>query len=507
MRVFRRQQAQELDRISMDKMGVSGITLMGNAGHRIAEAALEVLGDNPTKRIAICCGKGNNGGDGFAAALHLTQYEITIFSIPFADIIQGDSKHYFVSCLEKGIPIIHGIELPESNEYDLVIDALLGTGFHGELRTPISNWTDWMNSCPGKILSADVPSGVDADSGTAAEGSVTADITITMGHAKTGLMLNPGSGQSGKIIPVDIGFPNIYDQLTGDRWNVFNDELCYKWLSPPPVDTYKHRQGKVLIVSGSTGMTGAASLSTYGALRSGAGLTVTCAPESLNPIYEANIIEGMTLSCPDEGKGYLDEDNFKDMECMFDWADVLMIGPGLGGNLSTVKLVERIVTSLKVPMVIDADALRIFANDQTLINELDSEFVLTPHYGELAAILGKTQDSIKENFPSIFEDLLKSCSGVIVAKNAPTCIGKTGEIVINNSGHQGLAAAGTGDVLAGLIAGLISQGIPIFEASQIGVYLHGKAADILLPEKGYRGLISSDLLDQIPKVIRRYELA
>ncbi len=506
MRVLRRHQAQELDHISMKEMGIPGVQLMGKAGEKVAHTVKEILGLDTRKKIAICCGKGNNGGDGFAAALYLDQYNLTIYSLIEPKDILGDSKHYFDLCKEKNITIIHGLDIPTDSKYDLVIDALLGTGFHGEMRSPFSEWLKWINDQESTIVSVDIPSGVDADTGSAAKEAIHADFTVTMGNVKTGLVLNPGSSLTGIVIPVDIGFPDIYDQLSGLTWTMFTEDVCHQYLKPPKKDTYKHQQGKVLIIAGSKGMTGAASLATYGALRVGAGLTVTCAPESLNTIYESNILEGMTLVCPDEGEGYFSENNYEDMECMFDWADVLLIGPGLGGNPSTVRLVEKIVTNLNIPLVIDADALRIIVDNHTILKNINTEFVLTPHYGEFAAMLGKDQKTIKKEFPILLEDFLSKLKGVIIAKNAPTCVGTKKNIVINSSGNQGLATAGTGDVLAGMTAGFISQGIPSFVAAQIAVFIHGKAADQLVGCQGYRGQIASDLLTEIPKVIRQYEI-
>ncbi len=505
MRLLRRHQSQELDQISMDEMGISGIILMGKAGKTIAEHIKKKFIKDDMKRIAICCGKGNNGGDGFASALHLDEYELTIFSLTQPDQIQGDSTYYYDKCVEKNMSIVYDEDLPENQHYDLIIDALLGTGFHGHLRSPIDAWTRWINQNSDFVISVDIPSGVDADTGAVAGDAVSADITITMDSINTGLVLNPGSEQTGEVIPVDIGFPDIYDKLTGFAWNLFEHSLCKIWLKPPPLNTYKHRQGKVLIIAGSKGMTGAASLATHGALRSGAGLTVTCAPASLNIIYETNILEGMTLSCPDDDRGYFTEDNYTDIECMFDWADVILIGPGLGGNESTIKLVGKIISSVEVPLVLDADALRVFVNNKDLINDIKTPFVLTPHYGEFAMLLGTDEKTLKTSFPAFIEEFSEKNSGVIVAKNAPTCIGYNGRIVVNSSGNQGLATAGTGDVLTGVIAGLISQGIPPFDAAQIGTYIHGKAADQLQINTGYRGLIASDLLKEIPKVIRHYE--
>jgi NAD(P)H-hydrate epimerase len=508
MRVLTRKQSRALDRIAIDEMGIPGTTLMENAGKAVAEQALQMLESRGAAKVAVLCGKGHNGGDGFVAALQLKNagVEVEVYALPEAKEIQGDPEFFYRQCREADLTVIHGSEILPTGSYRLIIDGLLGTGFRGELRSPIDRWTQWINAQQVPVLAIDVPSGVDANSGLVAESAVRATATVTMGYVKVGMLLQPGKSYCGNILPVDIGFPAILDQLPGAAWATSDEKLPEKYLTPPPADSYKHRQGKVLIIAGSTGMTGAATMSTLGALRTGVGLTVTCAPSSLNPIYEVNLMEGMTLSCEDAGRGYFGLDNYSEIEPFFTWSDVLLIGPGLGSAGATHNLVEKILLSYDKPIVIDADGLRVLAHDPHLITKIASPFVITPHYGELGAILERDHAAIKAELPEVLEDFMADFPGVLVAKNAPTCVAYRDRVVINTTGNQGLATAGTGDVLAGMIAGLIAQGIPLFEAAQLGVYLHGKAADKALTTRGYRGLLSSDLLDTIPEVIRSYEL-
>ena len=506
MRLLTRNQSQILDQVSMEKMGISGLTLMENAGKEVARVSGSVLeGEKKEKQIVICCGKGNNGGDGFSAALHLNQYNLTIFSIPEKSDISGDSLHFYTKCIEKGIKIIHGYELPISKEYDLIIDGLIGTGFSGGMRTPLKKWTKWINQQDCTVVAIDIPSGVNANTGSASEDAVKADFTVTMGWTKVGMMLNPGSRYCGKVYPVHIGFPDVLDQLEGMKWRSFEEELALGNLTKPDLGTYKHRQGKVLILAGSNGMTGAATLSTIAALRSGAGLTMTSAPESLNFIYETNLMEGMTFVCKDGGDGYLAEQNFEEIHSHLDWCDVILIGPGLGARETTRQLIERIILSSEKPLIIDADGLRCFIKNSDLFHQISAPFIITPHYGELASILGKDIQEIQSNFPDSLESFLHEFPGVIVAKNAPTCTAFRNEIVINTTGNPGLATAGTGDVLAGIISSFLAQGIPAFEAAQCGVYIHGLAGDIASEDLGYRGLIAGDLLEIIPEAIKQYE--
>ena len=457
-------------------------------------------------KVAIICGKGNNAGDGYKTALELQKVGINpqIFIIPDKKDIKGDSLFFYEKCVKENIAILHSID-PPKQKFDLIIDAILGTGFKGEFRTPILDFTKWINKQKSLVLSIDIPSGVNANSGNIAETAVKADTTVTMGLTKVGMTLEPGKSHCGEIIPADIGFPNIYDDLSGMKFRTEDEDLAYKYLDAPDVNTYKHRQGKLLIIAGSRGMTGAAILASLGAIRSGVGLVTTFAPKSLNNIYETNIIEGLTISCEDKDKGFFTKNNYDEIEKYFDWSDALLIGPGLGLNISTKELVKKIVTNYTKQVVIDADGLNCFEKNMDLFNKIKSDYIITPHQGELAKLVNTNTLDISDNLIEFLQTFMNKYKGTLVAKNAPTLITHENNVVVNSTGNQGLATGGTGDVLSGVIASFVAQGIPAYVAAELGVFIHGKAADNVAEHRGYRGMIASDLLDMLPQTIMTYE--
>jgi NAD(P)H-hydrate epimerase len=506
MKLLTKEQAQELDRIAIEQMGIPGVELMGRAGSAVADYAQNMIAGIHNPKIAIVCGKGNNAGDGYKAALELQKVGLkpNIFIIPDKKEIKGDSLFYFEQCIKENITLKHSIE-PPKQKYDLIIDAILGTGFEGKLRNSVLEYAKWINDQNSLVLSIDIPSGVDANNGNIADNAIMADATVTMGMTKVGMTLEQGKSHCGDIIPVDIGFPNNYDELPGLKYRRVDEDLAYIYLKAPDVSTYKHRQGKVLIIAGSSGMTGAAILASLGAIRSGAGLITTCAPKSLNNIYETNIIEGLTVSCEDDGKGYFTEKNYNEIEKYFDWSDTILIGPGLGQNDFTKKLVKMVVTNYDKPLVIDADGLSCFAENMELFKEIKSEYIITPHYGELVRLFDKNNANINNNIIKYLQKYVSKFKGTLVAKNAPTLIAHGNEVTVNSTGNQGLATGGTGDVLSGVIASFVAQGIPASIAAELGVFIHGKAADFVAEQKGYRGMIASDLLDMLPQTIMTYE--
>ena len=505
MRIVTVAQAAELDQKAMQDHGISGIDLMGAAGKAIAEEVKKMAAEIHDPRIAIVCGKGNNGGDGFAAAACLYQFSVQVFSVVDQDDIKGDSAHFHKVCIQKKVTIHYGINTPDVFKCDLVIDALIGTGCQGELRDEIAKWTTWMNKLSCFVLTVDCPTGIDGNRGIAAQNSVRAEKTVTMGYPKLGLYIKQGQEYAGEIEAVDIGFPDIIDELPGFRWSTFAAPNISDMFSKLDTDTYKHRQGKLLLIAGSKGMTGAAVLSTFGALRSGAGLTITCAPESIEEIYEKTIIEGMTIGCPDDGNGFLIPASYKIIEEKFEWCDAIVIGPGLGNNAQTIKLVEQIIFNAKKPLIIDADGLRAFHGNQNLFKKINVPFIITPHEGEFCQLMGINRDTYVNSFPDIIEEFMADFSGVLVLKNAPTITFQNNDAIVNLTGNPGMATAGMGDVLAGILGTFSAQGMDVFQAAQAGVYLHGSTADGKIEEKGQRGLIASDLLEELPKVMREFD--
>lgn len=503
MHILTSQQSRELDKISENVFGISGETLMGNAGEKIADTVRQSCHDLGIKNILIVCGKGNNGGDGFAAAAALAEFNPKICHLYPPEKFKNDSLRCYDECIKKGISTVFKENPSELEKFDLIIDAMLGVGIYGRVREPVAGWIDWINSQSGRVIAVDIPSGINADTGFFSGTAVRADMTISMGFEKTGHHFFPGKDNCGKLITADIGFPKMESPLSGIQWKLFNEELPKQLLIAPPKNSHKHGQGKVLVIAGSKGMTGASILSGKASLRSGAGLVKLCTPESLSPIVESLFIEGITFPCEDSGKGYFRERNFEEIEKELDWCDSLIIGPGLGRKTETKNFALKVIESCPKPMVIDADALRLVSGHISLLSD---SCVLTPHLAEFSYMVNHPLDSVRENFIRVIGEFMNEFSGTLVIKTTPASVVFNGNGFINISGNQGLASAGTGDVLAGCIGGLIAQKISSSDASKLGVYVHGKTADSLISETGYRGLTATDVLNNIHKVIKQYEL-
>lgn len=491
----------------MEKHGISGTTLMGKAGEKIAETVRDFTLESYDPVIDIVIGKGNNGGDGFAAANVLVQwgYRVQIYCLMAESDITGDASHFYLKCKEKNISMRFDINIPEATSENIIIDALFGTGYRGKIRQEYLPWIEWINQSDALRVSADIPSGVNANTGRIDSKAVKANLTVSMGYGKIGHFLEPGKSYSGDVHSVDIGFPPVSAELDGRQWSVITREWVESKIHPVLPETHKHRQGKILFVAGSTGMTGAAYLATMGALRSGAGLTVTCAPSSLNSIYESKITEGMTISCDDENKGYFSLSNFNQIEEWMEWADVLAIGPGLGKKEETASLVDQLITRSPIPIVLDADGFRILYRNPAILHSVKHPIILTPHYGELSRLIERPAEEIQSNILEAIETFLNSFPCVLVAKNAPTCIATENVGFINSTGNPGLASGGTGDVLTGMIAAFLSQGYSALTSAQLGVYFHGVAADSAAENKGMRSLLASDVLNSLPQVLKSYE--
>mgnify|MGYP003957503553 CR=1 FL=1 len=508
MRILTKKQAKELDLMAMVKEGIPGEQLMGNAGMAIAKLAEEITASNANMAIAVVCGKGNNGGDGFAAAQILKDCgrNIDVYSLYPESNITGDAKTFYSKLIEAGQEVQFIAHSPTKNiSYSLIIDAVLGTGVRGELQSEITSWIRWMDEQNSQILSADIPSGLHADTGLVNPICVTANKTVTIGYPKIGMLHNDGPDASGEIVTADIGFPNLLEKKKDMHWSIFDDSDMKTLFPKLPRNSSKHSQGKVLLIAGSKGMTGAAVLAGIGAMRTGAGLVKACVPESLNTIFETKMTEVMTIPCEDHDLGRLQMDNIKLLKSAIKWCDCVVIGPGIGNHSSTKNMVEKIVVTSNIPMVIDADALEIFYDNDQLLSKVEAPFIITPHCGELSKILKVGKTHLENNFPEMASNLSKNINGVLVAKNAPTITLKGSHGIFNPSGNSGLSTGGTGDVLSGMLGSLMAQGFDPFIASQIGVFLHGKAADICARELGQRGMIASDLLNTIPKAIALYE--
>ena len=502
-------QAKSLDSIALKKYNKTGTSLMKNAGHCVSEQARSLLQKIQSPEILIICGKGNNGGDGFAAASILkdNDYSIKIHTIMPEDKIKGEGLRFFLECKKKGILISFGLDLQNIPYPDLIIDGLFGTGYRQDMNREIYTYIQWINQSNSMVLAIDIPSGLNGDTGEVGSIAVKADRTVTFGYSKLGMVLKKGPEYCGQIIEEDIGLPKISEiELCGINWTKFSEDKCKEILKKPELDNHKYRSGKVLIISGSRGMTGAAILSTNAALRCGAGLTLTTNPSSLNHVYEKSITEGITFSLPDGDEGFLHISHYDLIMEKVEWADSVLIGPGLGRNEATQSLIKKLVESIDKPLILDADGLFPYSGALNKLSRKKKPLIITPHFGEFARLINVEVEDIISDFPRIMENTLKIFDQTLLIKQVPICTLEKNKAVVNISGNPGLSTAGTGDILSGVIASFLAQGLNSFDAAMLGSFIQGKSSDELLFSKGFRGQIASDLLETIPSVISKYEL-
>jgi len=505
MRILTKNQSRNIDKISIEKYKISQHSLMITAANSIVSHIEKYSASiNIKPKLLFISGKGNNGGDSICAAniLYKKGYDLHLHFLIEKDKISGPSKIYYEKYIDLSSHISFGSSLKKIEGYDLLIDGIIGTGFRGVLDNNLVDWIEWINNSNMYIVSIDIPSGLDSDNGLAFPVAINANDTITFGHSKVGMHLADGKDYCGNIIVKDIGlYQSALDEIDDIECELFNDKDVESILTKVPTNTYKQNRGKVLIIAGSIGMTGAAVLSTYGALRAGAGVTITVCPLSLNSIFEKYILEGMTFPCEDNDNGYLGIDNYDSIMEKVEWADSLVIGPGLGLNKDTIDLISRLINTIDKPIVLDADGLSCF---NKLKEPLDN-IVITPHLKEFSRIIKIKKSIIINDFIAITKNFIKQFNCVALIKHVPACIAYNNRLSFNSSGNSGLSTAGTGDVLSGMIASFISQKINNYDACRLSSFFHGMAADRLLNDKGYRGIIASDLPLEIARVIKEYE--
>ncbi|MCF7809354.1 NAD(P)H-hydrate dehydratase [bacterium] len=503
-------QMRECDRYTIEELSLPGLVLMENASRAAAAEAIQMLdGDVLGSLVLIYCGKGNNGGDGFAIARHLSNNgaDVEVVLIGETKDLKGDAK---TNCglFLKLDGIVHEVvkedDFPLTEEIpDLVIDALLGTGFEGRVRGLYAEAIEHIKTFYAPILSVDVPSGVNAESGLAVEPVVSADVTVTFGLIKLGLLLSPGRQYCGDVKVADIGIPpDVVDKQDIQQFLISEDDVKFHLPRLHPA-AHKGDAGHVFIIAGSPGMTGAAALSAEAAMRSGAGLTVVGVPESLNPILEAKLTEAMTLRLPENDNGFLTKDALSICKERIEWADVVVFGPGVGCDKDTVSFFEGMLEKLDKPLVIDADGLNLLADNPELFSKLPKNTVLTPHPGEFSRLTGLSTTKIEAGRIEIVRKMAKKWNVALILKGAPSVTAiPSGDVIINTTGNAGMATGGSGDVLTGIIASLIAQGLDVKAAAWMGNYIHGAAGDLAAEELGQQGMVASDIIKFLPKTLK-----
>jgi hydroxyethylthiazole kinase-like uncharacterized protein yjeF len=504
MKILTNEAMRNVDARTQAEFGISEQELMDEAGRAVARVALERF--SPAS-VAVVCGKGNNAGDGYVAARYLRGGGTEIHIVAVGDPAQltGAAAEACAQARDAGIPIYDAGELDAILERcGLVIDALCGTGIRGPLRDAIARAAVAINRAPSPVLSVDVPSGVRKLAPNEELGVVVdADVTVAIGAPKLCSILLPGSLHVGELVVERINFPP--ELLDCDSWqyNLAPTPELTSWLPPRPLTANKGTFGKVGIVAGSAPYAGAAILAARAALRAGAGLVYLFVNNYLNPIVKVALPEAVSVILPSSDPHRLDESSQWALLDAASPLDVLAVGMGLGTAVAQAELVRALVTNTTIPMVLDADALTCLA---PALPPLRENIVITPHPGEMARLLHCTVAEVQRDRLATALRVASQTGATVLLKGADTLIARNdGQIWINPGGCAALAKGGTGDVLSGLIASLIGQGLEPWKAAVLGARLHLEAGRSCAERIGTRGVLASELADELPRVMAAWE--
>lgn len=495
MKLVTAQEMKEIDRLATAEYGVSGLLLMDAAAKHTADVALEYLPRERAGQAVIFCGGGNNGGDGLGAARWLLSYgaRVKVFLVGVEpEKLSGDAAVEMQLYLQAGgrMETLRGEEdwlLAQlaAERADVLVDALLGTGFSGELRPDARRACQLLNKCDAPVVAVDIPSGVQADDGSAAEDAVQATVTVTMALPKAGLLLYPGRAHAGKIFVANIGMPSKLLTAYPSRKYRVTAAMVRDLLPLRAANAHKGDAGRVLLCAGSPGYTGAAALCGQAAVKAGAGLVSLLTPLSSREVLAVKLTEVMVHGLLERMPGVLGGGAASDVLQRAQNADVLALGPGLGVSESTQQAVRDILAKAELPVVIDADALTALKEHTDLLAQMQAPKALTPHPGEMARLTGLAAEDIDRNRLAVAAKYAQEWGAVLVLKGAPTVIGcPDGTVYVNSTGSSALATGGSGDVLTGIIAALAAQGVTLQEAAICGVYLHGLAGKLACGDVG-----------------------
>jgi NAD(P)H-hydrate epimerase len=496
---------QAIDKQAIEECGIPGLQLMESAGRSCVEEIIAEFGLNG--RCVVLAGKGNNGGDGYVVARLLGQkgWSVKVIILADREHIAGDAAVNLEKltgttinyCTHEGQ--LSAMHMEEIFQSDVIVDALLGTGLRSNVGGIFLEAIDLMNASGRPVVSVDIPSGIHGTTGRVLGDAVRAYITVTFAFAKLGHVLYPGAEHTGRLVVADIGIPaKLMETVSG--YDFLNADRMRPMLHRRDRQAHKGHFGHCLIIAGSTGKTGAASLTANSAVRAGSGLVTLAVAESIHGILEMKTTEAMTFPLQDSGSGYLTNSAFPAIEKLLVGKDAVAVGPGLDSRPGTFALVQNLVETVSLPMVIDADGLNALAEDITVLKRKKSQqVILTPHPGEMSRLLGASIPDVEAIRISVAQEFARNHDVFLVLKGARTIIASpAGTAAINGSGNPGMATGGMGDVLTGIIVSLLGQGYAAWDACRLGVFIHGFAADMVAEEKGEIGMNATDVLEKLP---------
>lgn len=505
MIAVRSHEMKNIDKYAIEQLGIPGIVLMENAAKSFVEAIIKderIFHDS----ITIVCGTGNNGGDGFAIARMLKQRNITVNVVVIGKIdhIKGDAAINYDLLKQLDIKVVNLTNESEKEQLNIldtsiIIDAIFGTGCLRPLEGIYEKVVRHINHNNAKVYSVDVPTGVNSDNGKIMNVAINAHKTITFCLPKVGLFLYPGALLTGEVLVTDIGIPEKV--ILNNQYDYEIIDEGYKSLIPKrKIVSHKGTYGKVLIIAGSKNMMGAAMLAAYAAYRTGCGLVKVLTEKGNEHVLYNYIPEAIIETYVRE------EDAF--LQCLdavneaVEWADAILIGPGMGNDMYTSRLIELILKWEDKNIVIDADGLNALEHQLHLLEKRERKLIVTPHIGEMARLTGSLPKEILDNTTGVANTFSKKYNIITVLKSSRTIISNSNKIFVNIFGNAGMATAGSGDVLGGIIVSLLAQGNSLTLSSVLGVYIHSKAGDIAKESLGEHSLMARDIIEALPCVMK-----
>ena len=492
---------REMDRVAIEDLGVPGEELMLRAARGAAEAAAELLAGKKAPTV-VFCGSGNNGGDGIGVAALLLEQGYPVHCVMVGDQakLSADSAAMLRRLEAAGgslLPICGENPIPEG--CGLIVDALFGTGLSREISGKYADLIARINESGIPVLACDIPSGISADTGAVLGCAVKADVTVTFNLPKTGQLLPPGTEYTGRLLVHDIGIPEEARENVTLDGEYLTEELVRSWLPEEKLESHKGDYGKLLLLCGSRGFTGAAALAAEGALRSGAGLVYLGVPEGIYPILAGKLTEPVVFPLPENGNGRLSRTGLPDILERLPGMSACLMGPGMGQGYDTEEVVFRVLEEADCPLVLDADGINVLARHIDRVDKAKAPVVLTPHAGEFSRLGG----NLSLGRLRAAKAMAEKTGAVVVLKGYRTVIaGPDGETYVNSTGNPGMAVGGSGDVLAGILTCLLGQGMEPVRAAAAAVFFHGAAGDLCRERLGRRSMLPTDMIGALSEILR-----
>ncbi len=510
------EQMQQIDHQTIHLFGIPGMVLMENAGRGAFDMLVRKFSPLENKRVAIVCGRGNNGGDGFVMGRYLMEKGIstTLFLLSVSDKLMGDAKSNYLlarKLVEKS-PGSDLIEIPDPAaldrhksrflHQDLFVDAIFGTGLNSEVQGLFKEIIQLVNASGKPVVSVDIPSGLNADTGAVCGVAIKASATACFAFAKAGLVLYPGNLYTGDLEIMDIGIPSFIAQAQNPALFLMEKKEIACLFAPRNFSSHKGSFGHLLVIAGSPGKTGAAALCANAAMRSGTGLVTLGVARSLNPCLESAVMEPITVPLPETREGCLGDSSLARIQALLSDKQALALGPGLGTDKETRSLVKKLIRKTPLPLVLDADGLNCIVDDLAILKARQAPTLLTPHPGEMARLVKKTVPEIQADRLGMATKFAREYQVILVLKGAQTLVScPDGNTFVCPTGNPGMASGGMGDVLTGMIAGFLAQGLTAEDAARAGVFIHGLCGDLLAEQTGGFGFLASDMLLAIPRAL------